>query len=186
VLSVGVHLSMVPEASRVKGSIARFRRITLLSSAVLTVAGTGWGLALLLLPESVGRQLLGESWPGARSVLLPIALSSIVPLAMAGPRIGLRALEEGTRTLRASGVQFVLTIVGGVTGALLAGTVGAAWGLALGTCVAGIAWWVELVHATNEQAARITEAEAAISPDLVPRRPDGDLMEPDLVNPEIF
>jgi O-antigen/teichoic acid export membrane protein len=163
VLSVGVHLSMVPEASRVTGSIARFRRITLLSSALLSLAGTTWGLALLLLPDSVGGGLLGESWPGARSVLLPIALSVIIPLAMAGPRIGLRALEEASRTLRASGVQFVLTIVGGITGALLGGVIGAAWGLALGACLAGIAWWLELIQATRQQAIRISQATGAPS-----------------------
>ena len=119
-------------------------------------------------------------------MLLPIALSIIIPLATAGPRIGLRALEEATRTLRASGIQFVLTIVGGVTGALVAGTVGAAWGLALGTCLAGIAWWVELVQATHEQADRIALAEATTSPDGTRRTPDGDAMEPDLMNPEVF
>jgi O-antigen/teichoic acid export membrane protein len=182
VLSVGVHLSMVPEASRVTGSIPRFRRITLLSSGALAFVGSAWGLALLLLPDSVGRQLLGESWPGARSVLLPIALSTIIPLATAGPRIGLRALQEATRTLRASGVQFFLTILGGVTGALVAGTVGAAWGLALGTCLAGIVWWLELIQATHQQAVRISQASSAPVLDDERRSPDGDLEPSELVS----
>jgi len=187
VLSVGVHLSMVPEASRVTGSIPRFRRIILLSSGVLSVAGIGWGLVLLLLPDSVGLQLLGASWPGARSVLLPIALSIIIPLATAGPRIGLRALEEATRTLRASGVQFVLAILGGVTGALFAGTVGAAWGLALGMCLSGIAWWIELIQATQQQAARISRAGAQPTPDTERGSAADDLSEPpDLIGQENF
>lgn len=179
VLSVGVHLSMVPEASRVTGSIARFRRITLLSSALLSLAGTTWGLALLLLPNSVGGELLGESWPGARSVLLPIALSVIIPLATAGPRIGLRALEEASRTLRASGVQFALTIVGGGAGALLAGVIGAAWGLALGTGLAGIAWWLELVQATRQQAVRISQASGPRAPSDGTETRDADLAIPE-------
>lgn len=161
ILSVGVHLSMVPEASRVRSSIPRFRRIVLLSSVFLSVAGAGWGLVLLLLPEVVGRQLLGESWPGARSVLLPIALSSILPLATTGPRVGLRALEEATRTLRASGIQSALTVGGGVTGAVLAGTVGAAWGLAFGTCLGTVAWWIELIQAMHEQRLRLERTGSA-------------------------
>ena len=159
VLYIGVHLSMIPEAARLTGSLVRFRRIALFSSTALAVAGAGWGLVLLLLPDSVGRELLADSWPGARSVLLPISLSVIIPLATAGPRIGLRALEEATRSLRASVVQFGLTIAGGVSGALVAGTVGAAWGLALGTCLAGIAWWMEFVQSTRHQAARNSEAD---------------------------
>jgi len=158
ILSVGVHLSMVPELARLTGSIVRFRRITLLSSSALSIVGAGWGLVLLLLPDSIGRELLGESWPGARSVLLPIALSIIVPLGTVGPRIALRALEEATRTLHASLVQFLLTIAGGVSGALIAGTVGAAWGLAAGTGLGGVAWWLELLHAVRDQAARNSAA----------------------------
>jgi O-antigen/teichoic acid export membrane protein len=180
VLSVGVHLSMVPEASRVRSSIDRFRRLILASSALLGIAGAAWGLVLLLLPDSIGRQLLGESWPGARSVLLPIALSVIVPLAIAGPRIGLRALEEATRTLRASVVQFVLTILGGVTGALAGGTVGAAWGLAVGTCLAGAAWWLELFWATREQRRRL-EGTSQV-PDAPPTLP-AERAESELIGP---
>lgn len=187
VLSIGVHLSMVPEASRLIDSPQRFRRLTLLASGALSVAGTAWGLVLLLLPDSVGRQLLGESWPGARSVLLPIALSVIIPLATAGPRIGLRALEEATRTLHAAAVQFVLTVVGGICGALVGGVVGAAWGMALGTCLAGIAWWLELLRATRRQAARIRQTGTDASPVDAQRVGAGDLSEaPDMISPESY
>lgn len=179
VLSVGVHLSMVPEASRVVSSIPKFRRIVLLSSGLLTVAGVAWGLVLLLLPDGVGDQLLGESWPGARSVLFPIALSIILPLATTGPRVGLRALEEATRTLRASGVQSALTVGGGITGAILAGTVGASWGLALGTCVGAAGWWFELLQASHEQRARLEEGERPAGPSGA-RPPDPPFGEPDL------
>ena len=56
VLYIGVHLSMIPEAARLTGSLVRFRRIALFSSTALAVAGAGWGLVLLLLPDSVGRE----------------------------------------------------------------------------------------------------------------------------------
>jgi O-antigen/teichoic acid export membrane protein len=179
VLSIGVHLSMIPEAARMTGSIARLRRIVVLSSTALTVAGTGWGLALLLLPDSIGRQLLGESWPGARSVLLPIALSIIIPLATAGPRIGLGALQEATRTLRAGLVQFALVIVGGVSGAVIDGTVGAAWGLAIGMCLAGIAWWFEVLRAIRHQSARIDAGEPTV---LQGRYGDEPILDPETLS----
>lgn len=147
VMAVGVTLSMVPEAARVTGSLTQFRRINVLVSGGLLAAGACWGLVLLLLPDSIGRELLGDSWAGARSVLLPITLSIVVTMGVTGPRIGLRALEAASATFRAGMIQFILTVVGGTGGAIAGGTVGAAWGLALGIGLSGIAWWLELVRA---------------------------------------
>jgi len=155
IMSVSAHMTMVPELSRMVSTPARFQRITHVSSGALLLVGIGWGLVVLLLPDAVGQEILGESWPGARSVLLPIALSIIIPLASVGPRIGLRALEEASRALRAGIAQFVLTLSGGIGGALIYGTVGAAWGLVLGTSLAGVWMYVEFWQASRHHVARI-------------------------------
>lgn len=151
IMSAGVNLSLVPEMSRQTGSMSRFRRLSLLLSGSLAVIGITWGIVLLLLPDSIGSQLLGETWPGARSVLLPISLSIIIPLVAIGPRIGLRVLEDASGTLRVSVVQAVLTIGGGVVGALAGGVSGAAWGLVAGFGVAAILWWIQFGLTTRRR-----------------------------------
>jgi O-antigen/teichoic acid export membrane protein len=152
IMSAGVNLSLVPEMSRQTGSMSRFRRLSLLLSGSLAVIGITWGIALLLLPDSIGGQLLGETWPGARSVLLPISLSIIIPLISIGPRIGLRVLEDTSGTLRVSVMQAGLTIGGGVLGALAGGVTGAAWGLAAGFSLAAILWWIQFSSTTRRRA----------------------------------
>lgn len=147
VLSIGIHLTLVPEAARLRNNMARLRRMAIVASLVLGLPGLLWGITLLLLPDSIGREILGESWPGASAVLLPIILAGTAPLISAGQRIALRALEEATRTLRASAVQAIGMLVGGVAGSFVAGAVGAAWGIAFGTAVATIVWWVEMSRA---------------------------------------
>ena len=99
-------------------------------------------------------------------MLLPVTLSMVAPLIAAGPRIGLRALEEAGKTLQASIFQSAVTVVGGIAGALTAGVVGAAWGLALGTGAAVLVWWILLVRALRQNARRIA-AHDAREPDPV-------------------
>ena len=154
VLSVGIHLTLVPEAARLRNNLPRLGRMAIVASGLLGLSAAIWGIGVLLLPGSVGSELLGESWPGAATVLLPVVLWSSAPLISAGQRIALRALEEATRTVRASAIQAVVTLVGGVAGSVVAGATGAAWGLVLGSVIATIVWWLELRRSMGERRAR--------------------------------
>lgn len=102
VLSVGVNLTMVPEASRLTGTLTRLRRLTVIVSGLQALGAGTLGAILLLLPDGVGRQILGASWEGVRPVLLPIALFSTLSLLSAGPQIALRVPRKAAASCKSA------------------------------------------------------------------------------------
>jgi hypothetical protein len=73
-----------------------------------------------------------------------------------GPNVGLRALQEPSRSLRVRLTIGMITVLAGLVGVVIYGASGAAWGLAVsGVIGVGLWWWqfgVALRHhvATSE------------------------------------
>ncbi|MCG7528922.1 hypothetical protein MHW47_31345 [Streptomyces sp. OfavH-34-F] len=120
-------------------------RATAALAAVLALTAAAWATALALLPDSLGRHLLGATWPTAAS-LLPATGSQYA--AMAAGTCGLLALRLlDPRTTLAIQVVFSLAAVAFLTGGYaLAGVPGAAWGLCLGSVCKAIATWVRVAR----------------------------------------
>lgn len=93
----GIRLAVLPSFLRSTRGELMARAIKL--SLILPAAASVVGGMLLLLPNSVGVILLGDSWPGARS-LMPIVLAyRSVSSANEGPALGLRVAEVGLSSL---------------------------------------------------------------------------------------
>lgn len=107
------------------------RRPALLVSALAAMAATGWLVVLLLLPDALGQQLLGDSWDTARQVLPAVGAMMVLIAGVTGATLALKALSIGGRLLTATLVQAPLILVLGCTGAYLDGARGAALGLAV-------------------------------------------------------
>ncbi|GAB4012749.1 MATE family efflux transporter [Nocardioides ultimimeridianus] len=116
---------------------AHTRRITVVAVAIAALNGA----VMVLLPDAIGRQLLGATWASAKDYLP----ANGVLLVAIGLSIGARAGMVGLRAVRRSmilSVAVMILLVGFVYGgALVGGGVGCAWGLALGWFVSAIAWW---------------------------------------------
>jgi D-aspartate ligase len=154
-LTMSVGLTMVPAASRLTGALPRLRRLAVRLSVVLGLAGAIWGAMLFFLPTAIGQQILGASWDGARSVLVPIILFSTLTLLSTGPKIALRALEDASRTLQVSTFGAAITVSSAVVGAFAAGVIGGAWGLAFGGLVSVVAWWLHFAGSMQHSAGQI-------------------------------
>lgn len=100
-----------------------------------------WGFATFLLPSSVGRALLGDSWDPARSVLPSIVLLTVARAATFASMVGLRVLDAPNRILTARVVSTPLLFAGGVAGATVGGGAGAAIGLAAAQWLCVWVWW---------------------------------------------
>lgn len=127
-------------------------RATAALAAVLAATAAGWATVLALLPGSVGRHLLGDTWPTA-AALLPATGSQYA--AMAVGTCGLLALRLlDPRTTLSIQVVFSLVAVAFLTGGyLLGGVPGAAWGLCLGSVCKAIATWTRVARLTRRGAA---------------------------------
>ncbi|WP_307865866.1 hypothetical protein [Streptomyces smyrnaeus] len=110
------------------------------AGGVLAGLAAAWTTVLLLLPDSAGRALLGDTWASAAR-LLPATGSQYAAMALG--TCGLLALRVlRPRTTLPIQLVFSLASVGCLLGGYaLGGVLGAAWGLCLGSAMKAAATW---------------------------------------------
>ena len=168
ILTMSVYFVAVPvgarmyaeRSSRLRGAAAGVSLLMVSATLVLTIA-------ILAFPDGLGPFLLGESWPGAELVFLPVAVAAIGKNIGYGPRTGLLAMAMARRTLRLTSIESGLAVAVGSVGAVLAAASGAAWGLAVVSCAVAVVWWREFgVGLRGPVPAR--GATTAVSPPAAP------------------
>ncbi|MQA34024.1 hypothetical protein [Modestobacter roseus] len=137
---------------------------TLLRPAVLVSAGATTlcvlvVTTLLLLPSSVGEQLLGSSWAGAREVMAPVGVGQCLVALALGGSLPLLAMGRGDLMLRVTSVQAPLLLGFGLGGAALAGISGAAWGMAAAQAVGCVLVLVLGIRAMRSGDVRTAPAD---------------------------
>jgi hypothetical protein len=161
----GIWLVAIPEQVRIlKRSPMRLRRASLIFSGFLAATAVIYGVALLFLPDALGRALVGANWVGAKSILFPLALSFAGLGGVMGAASGLRALAAAKRSLRARTTSSVLMICGGMIGAVLADALGAAIGLAVANWLAALIWWSQFNASFNEYVVDNGDDRPLVSP----------------------
>lgn len=142
VLFLGVGFQVLPlMVHQVKDDVNRVWRTAKLTSVCLAAVALFWVVTLLVIPDIVGQALLGDSWH-VTEPLLPVFSWLYMALAAGlGALYGLRALADARRSLKTRLALSPLVIVSGVSGAAIAGPVGAAAGLALANTIALPIWW---------------------------------------------
>jgi O-antigen/teichoic acid export membrane protein len=136
----------VPELARRPALTGRpLVRTGLAISAVGVALLSVWGALLLLLPDEIGRMVLGDTW-GPTSAILPASvIAMLVGIASIGPSAGVYA-KGAVRVL------FPLVLVGGpvylvagVLGVVVGGAFGAAAGFAVAGAYLSVISWVRFV-----------------------------------------
>jgi O-antigen/teichoic acid export membrane protein len=149
----GFYLVAVPEAVKVlRRSARRFTELSLAAGLSLAAAAVAWTLFLVLLPESIGRGLMGDVWDPAHTVLLTWGLAFAAINLGTGASIGLRALAAARRTLRAAVVTSIVGFGGAVVGARLGGLEGSAWGFLITQLFGVGVWWWEFRGGMRDHA----------------------------------
>lgn len=142
VLFMGVGIQILPVmVHQVHHRLDRVWPTAVITSAGLATAALVWGLGLLMIPDSFGRALLGESWTAAAPLLPAFGWMYVASAAGTGAFYGLRALADARRSLNVRLAVSPIVIAAGVSGAAIGGSLGAATGLALANTVALPVWW---------------------------------------------
>jgi hypothetical protein len=130
------------------------------------VAGAGGVLSaiyicgILLAPTRLGIVLLGASWFGARKVMLGLGVAAVAQWVLWAGTNGLHVRSDMRLSFRITAAAAVVTLVASVAGAIVAGTGGAVWGMAVGPCaMIGVAWRMLIVRSRPA----VLEEEGAIS-----------------------
>jgi len=168
ILNSGVTSPAVAESVRIsRRSPRRMLEAVTILGVVLVVTFVCWGVAMYLLPNSIGEALLKRSWDPAHSVILPYTAVMAASGMLTAATVGLRAMAAAKRSMRSRLITGVLSVVGGTVGAATFGAVGAALGLAAGLWIGGIQWWRQLAAAVSEEEDR--RRVAAMSIDAAPK-----------------
>lgn len=160
---MGIVLFAEPEAVRRRSDSAQaLRPFCVAISVGLAALSLVWLGLLLHLPGDMGEQLLRQGWRPGRMFAAPAAIALAGSGVVTGAILGLRAIADPIRSFRARIVQSGLILIGASVGSTVAGGVGGAWGLAIGNCIAALAWWSFFVIADAHYRRRIT-ASGSIS-----------------------
>ncbi|MEE1786635.1 hypothetical protein PUR71_27590 [Streptomyces sp. SP17BM10] len=150
-LLMGLSLVTVAEAARVlRRAPERLGRFCLLLGGGQAGAALLWGAALLPVPDRAGELVLGGVWHSASQLIVPATLGVAGAGLASGAAAGLRALADARRSLRCQLFASACYVAGGLGGAVAAGPVGSAWGVAAATACGSAAWWLHLRTALRE------------------------------------
>jgi O-antigen/teichoic acid export membrane protein len=165
ILTMSLYFVAVPFGARQYAERPNRLRGTAATISTLMVGATlALTIAILVVPDGLGPLLLGESWPGAALVFVPVAIATIGKNLGYGPRTGLLAMAMASRTLRLTVFEAGAALVAGTVGAIAGSASGAAWGLAVVSGVVGILWWREFGAGLRSPIQPRTAVAAAIQP----------------------
>jgi O-antigen/teichoic acid export membrane protein len=146
-LVVAVATFATPEAARLYRAGSRtFKIFTPAVSAALTSAVAVFGLALFVLPDSVGRAFVGANWVSAKAELLPILVWTGANALRSGALTGLQVMERSREVLRFSLATGLSTLSAVSLGAVFAGADGAAWAFAAVSAASALIYWIVFLH----------------------------------------
>jgi len=132
VLVTAIAVFGIPEIARRSSMAVRQRqRFCWALSGGVTVAALGYSCVVLLLPDSVGTQLFGDTWGGAQTVLLAMCALYIAVAIGIGPGVTLFGMGRARVSFTLNLIKAPLLLVTLLVGIWQAGAVGAAWALAV-------------------------------------------------------
>jgi O-antigen/teichoic acid export membrane protein len=133
-----------------RGLMRHQRRAMLVSLAVAALNI----VVLVLLPDALGKAVLGNVWPVLAPLMLPVSVWLGLTAAQSGVPPVLIGRHQFQVVMIAQILGGVLSVATLVVGAALDGTTGAVWGLAVGQAANGLAWWGALIwHLRRRQDA---------------------------------
>lgn len=124
-------------------ALMRHQRRTMVVSAVVAVINM---VALLIIPDSVGRLLLGHVWHVVEPLLLVVGFHVGALAAQSGVRAALMGRREIQVVMVVDILGTVLSIAGLVIGAAIAGAKGGMWGAVIGQLITAAVWWIVLAR----------------------------------------
>jgi O-antigen/teichoic acid export membrane protein len=162
VLTNGLTLGLLPEAVRIRNDRARLRRLVRMLTLLSVAIAAATTIVLVVLPDSIGSELLGQTWTDAQPLVIPIGLVAIFGGVAAGPSVGLRSVGNATACVRNQFVASVAALVTTIVGIILADSEGAAWGLALAGALGAVVWTVSWMSEVRRPSGTDPDASLAV------------------------
>ncbi|WP_380171007.1 hypothetical protein ACFEMC_18625 [Kineococcus sp. DHX-1] len=165
IVSTGLMSFAVPELVRRRSRMTpkTWQLAAVAISGLVLVVGAVWGAITLLLPTSVGEMVLGDTWDGARTVLLATIVGQAGSAVTVGCAAVLYATEGAKVTMRLHLVFALFLVTFSTIGAFTWGAQGTAWGIAAAFWIVAPWWFVSVrkhVRRPVPEAPATTPADA--------------------------
>lgn len=138
------------------------------TTVLVTVAAALNMLVLLVLPDRLGRIVLGATWHATHPLLVAAGVDMLLLGLISGVRSALIGIKAVRTTVRIDvAATSVLGMCGAVTGAVIDGARGGFWGLAVSQAAIAVIWWTAYqrqlagLPAVGAAAPSTSSAEAA-------------------------
>lgn len=144
-IQIGAGSAGVADISRLKDRVlvrSRARRITVITA----IAAVLNGAVLLVLPDSWGRVVLGDSWAATEPLLVPVIIQVALQGALLGARVGLLGTRSVRTTLAVDLGWTPVIVTASVIGATVGGGPGYCWSVVIALVVAACLWWALLLR----------------------------------------
>lgn len=162
IVAVGMYSFALPEFSRRRDVLnARQWMLGAVALSFLVTATVAlWGILFLVLPDAVGRELLGATWPATREILVASIVQAAGAAIAMGPATMLYAMDRAKVTLAIHSALAPMVFGGGIIGVMVDGANGAAWGFSVALWAVVPAWWIKVQREGKAIAARNLSRES--------------------------
>ena len=162
VLVTAIVVFGIPEIARGGDmSFRRRQRFCWALSGGVTVVCIIYSCVVLLLPDGLGRQLFGDSWAGAQTVMLAMCVLYLAVAIGVGPGVTLFGMGRARASFTINLVKAPVLLLVLPLGIWQFGAVGAAWGLALTEAVMLPLLIIAAVRAMRERPGSVGSTDAA-------------------------
>jgi O-antigen/teichoic acid export membrane protein len=138
---IAIVTSATTDISRSLGDPVQIRQKVVRATTITTVIALVNGLVLVLLPDSVGRLVLGDVWQHADPLLLAAGAQIVCLGLWTGIRSGLTGMRAVKLTLRLETWFMPFLLVASVIGTLVGGGPGYMWSVVIGYVIGLAVWW---------------------------------------------
>jgi len=139
------------------------KRTTVLTTAVAVVNL----VVLLVLPDSLGRVVLGETWDETKPLLFATGLQIVLLGLITGPRAALLGLRAVRVSIPLDIIGSLLLLVTMVVGGVVNDALGAVWAVAAGQTLMAAVWWIALRVHRDDSAQQGADTEGEAQPDFL-------------------
>ena len=155
--------SGVTEISRVRSGVGQINAHVYRTTAVTTAMALASAAVMVLLPDAVGRVVLGETWEEAEKYMVPAGISIIVLALVSGARAGLLGQRAIGKVLTIDLILLPTIAAVSLLCASLYGGLGYYWAIVAGQALAVVPLWL-----TFRRHTRTTSVHAPSGPHAPP------------------
>jgi O-antigen/teichoic acid export membrane protein len=160
---IAVIAASIGHVTRSLGAEGAIRRHVAGTTVITTAAAAANLAVMLVLPDSAGEAVLGDSWEVAEPLLLATGVQIVFLGLMTGARAGLLGMRAIRQVMRIDVMTTALVLIASIVGAVINGALGALWAVAIVQALVALVIWITFLGRTPQ-----TDAEAAPPAEALP------------------